>query len=1142
MSEKSASYKSASYKSSAYKSVNDKPNQEQLNTMLEMYLANIIRRNTNESLELESKFGTRGIKPITRIEYDNVIKKLLSLDFKFKTTNNYLLRIQNEYKDIKTGATKMSFIRTEINGIKNIQTYCKEDKIENISKGGILFQQKQPFKPSADSPQLYPINFDDFNFRTTLSLEITMDDYSPIIKNIKEKWSDNKKTFRYLNRCTMVSSSFPFMVDLSIVKDSKRQGKFYVPEFNVKDSGVFDGLEKYEIEIECINSKIGVGTPFNTPAKLNQAMKQVIKYILSGLQGTNYPIAYSEQTTVLQDYMKLLWGKEYKEGARIGPKNFVGPSSYTLEIPNIAPLDPDSDVPNIRSNYTVTDKADGDRKLLYIHSNGHIYLINTNMQVQFTGAKTKNSDIFNTLIDGEHILHNKKREFINLYMAFDLYYIKGVDIRTKGFISSGTEKEKEKEKDHATFRLPMLAAIINKIKPESVMASASAAAAAPSPIRIEQKSFYFGSETENIFNGCAFILKKLKDGLFEYETDGLIFTPANMGVGTNKIGETTKPIKTTWKYSFKWKPAEYNTIDFLVTVKKNTNGAEFIGSIFQSGTNVMNASQLTQYKTLVLRVGFDEKEHGYINPCQDVLDDKLPNSENLDEEDGYKPVQFYPTNPSDSTAGICNIELTDDGTNKIMLSEAGEVIEDNMIVEFRYEFSREKEWRWVPLRVRYDKTSEFRAGLKNYGNAYHVANSNWRTIHKPITREMITTGEGIPTNLGDDDVYYNKVSESCLTQPLRNFHNLFIKKLLISRVSKPGDTLIDLAVGKAGDFPKWINAKLKFVFGIDISRDNIQNRLDGACARYLEYKKTFKVMPAALFVNGNSGVNIRNTTGLFSAKDKQTANAIFGQGAKDEKQLGKGVYKQYGIGKDGFDVCSIQFALHYMFESQETLQHFLRNVSEVTKVGGYFIGTSYDGKTIFNMLKDKKENESTAIIEDGKKIWEITKRYDRTDYDDNSSCVGFGIDVFCESINKSFKEYLVNYNYLTRILENYGFVLLTKEEAMQKHLPNGTGLFNELFTIMNNEIKANPRVANDYKKAPDMNANERTISFFNRFFVYKKMRNVDADKVALDLLHKTVDDEKDEEDLSARAQEAAATVVTKKVKPVKLKGKLKLTL
>lgn len=1134
-------YKSAS---SSYKpkNISDKSSQEQLNTMLEMYLANIIRRNTNESLELESKFGTRGIKPITRIDYDNVIKKLLSLDFKFKNENNYLLRIQNEYRDIKTGATKMSYIRTEINGLQNIQTYCKEDKIINIGRGGISFQQKQPFKSQDAENQLFPINFDDFNFRTTLSLEISMDDYSPIIKNIKEKWSDNKKTFRYLNRCTMVNSLFPFMIDLSIVKDSKRQGKFYVPEFNIKDSGVFDGQEKYEIEIECINSKIGLGTPFNTPEKLNQAMKQVIKYILAGLQGTNYPIAYSEQTTVLQNYMKLLWGKDYKEGSRIVPKNFVGPSSYTLEPKNITPVDPDSSAPNIRTRYTVTDKADGDRKLLYIHDDGKLYLINTNMQVQFTGAKTKNTDIFNTLIDGEHILHNKRKEFINLYMAFDIYYINGVDVRMKGFVPSNKDKDSDKDTDKdkdKQFRLALMTTITNKIKPESVINGAL------SPIRLEQKSFYFGSETENIFNGCAFILQKLRDGLFEYEIDGLIFTPADNGVGANKIGETTKPIKTTWKYSFKWKPAEFNTIDFLITVKKSTNGAEFIGSIFQSGTNVSIANQLTQYKTLVLRVGFDEKEHGYINPCQDVMDGKLPNAENLDDEDSYKPVQFYPTNPSDSTAGLCNIVLTDDGARKIMLSEAGEVIEDNMIVEFRYDFSKEKDWRWVPLRVRYDKTSEFRSGLKNYGNAYHVANSNWQTIHNPITREMITTGEGIVSEFGDDDIYYNRISDTCYTRPLRDFHNLFVKNLLITRVANRGDTLIDLAVGKAGDFPKWINAKLKFVFGMDISRDNIQNRLDGACARFLNYRKSYNVMPDALFVNGNSSVNIRNAMGMFSAKDKQTTNAIFGQGAKDEKQLGKGVYKAYGIGDKGFDVCSIQFAIHYMFESQETLQHFLRNVSEVTKVGGYFIGTSYDGKLIFNMLKDKKENENTAIFDNGKKIWEITKKYDRTDYDDNSSCVGFAIDVFCESINKSFKEYLVNYEYLTRILENYGFVLLTKEETTQKNLPNSTGLFNELFTIMNNDIKANRRLANDYKEAPMMSANERTISFLNRYFIYKKVRNVDADKVSLDLMHKTVDDEKDEDDLSKRAQEASATVVTmakakEKVKPVKLKGKLKL--
>mgnify|MGYP001338833997 CR=1 FL=1 len=52
---------------------------------------------------------------------------------------------------------------------------------------------------------------------------------------------------------------------------------------------------------------------------------------------------------------------------------------------------------------------------------------------------------------------------------------------------------------------------------------------------------------------------------------------------------------------------------------------------------------------------------------------------------------------------------------------------------------------------------------------------------------------------------------------------------------------------------KWISAKLKFVFGLDLSRDNIENRLDGAYARYLNYKKSRKNIPEAVFMHGDSG-------------------------------------------------------------------------------------------------------------------------------------------------------------------------------------------------------------------------------------------------------------------------------------------------
>jgi SAM-dependent methyltransferase len=889
-----------------------------------------------------------------------------------------------------------------------------------------------------------------------------------------------------------------------------------------------------------------------------------VKYVLSGLQETNYPIAYGEQKMVLYEYMELLWNPnaEKKErqkitekdlqNLRIKPKNFVGPSSCTLELPNIMPVSENTDVPNIHSNFTVTEKADGDRKLLYIApDSGKIYLINTNMSVQFTGAVTRNKDLFNTLLDGEHILYNKERKFINLYTAFDIYYLKGENIRMKAFIPSATPVGEpiKKEKEGTTYRLPLLVGTIKRLLPESVLKNKSSETPIPSPLRIEYKTFYSADEKQTIFQGCDLILKKVTDGLFEYNTDGLIFTPTHLGVGANKIGENVKPIKSTWKYSFKWKPVEQNTIDFLISVKKLANGNDYIGSKFESGIDVKQSAQLTQYKTVILRVGFDENKHGYINPCQDVIEDKLPIfTGDIDDEDTYKPMQFYPTQPSDPTAGICNI-LLENGLNddKLMMTEAGEVIEDNMIVEFSYDMTKEEQWRWNPLKVRYDKTEEFLSGAKTYGNAYHVANSNWHTIHNPITKEMITTGLDIPSEIvSDDEVYYNRTSSKNSTQSLRDFHNRYVKKSLLNSVAKRGDTLIDLAVGKGGDFPKWIGANLKFVFGIDISPDNIQNRLDGACARFLSNKKRIKSMPDALFVVGNSSVNIRSGNAIYSDKGKQITKAVFGEGAKDVKALGSGVYKEYGIAKDGFDICSIQFAIHYMFLNNDTLQNFLRNVSEVTKVGGYFIGTSYDGKDIFNMLKKVKVDESititSAIKSEGEsKIWEVTKRYNRNEFDDNISCLGYGIDVYQESINKTFREYLVNYDYLTQLLENYGFVLLKRDELKGQTVNESTGLFSDLFTRMNEDIKRNPRLARDLKEAPNMTAGERQISFLNRYFIYKKVRKVDTENVFLGLTNRTVLEEKTEEDETKRAQEEVlATVKTmQKATPMKIKGKTK---
>ncbi len=1109
-----------------------------IDSIVKVYLENLtdVQKEKSDNLELEVKFGTRGFRRITNINYNNVVKKLLSLGFTLGPTEN-ILRIFNQHIDAKTGATKMHSVRSEIEGIGNISKYCKTNMVDDST----VFEKKTYFNVGSET--IYPVNTDEFNFRTSLQLEKRLSDKSSMVSKMVDDWSDNKKTFRYISRIALTHKDYPVKIDISIVKNSKKSGRTYVPQYKMTDSGVLNSVENFEIEIEMNNEKIlrileGSVAEVDIVKIITQKLKKVIKFVLSGIQETNYPVSYDEQDAVLQDYMQILWNDSYKHGSRVYPKNFVGPSQYTLQMQNVVPTSDDVDLPNIRKNYTVTEKADGDRKLMMIGSTGKVYFINTNMNVQFTGTKTVKDALFNTIIDGEHILHDKTGKFINLYAAFDVYYINKRDVRALGFVPS------EKDDVQTNFRYPLLVNIINSLKLKSVIGNGA------SPLRVKEKSFYADSETQTIFQACNTILEMINKGMYEYETDGLIFTPTDKGVGTDRIGKYIKPLKTTWDYSFKWKPPEFNTIDFLITVKKDTDGRDFIGNIFQDGTDTSAATQLTQYKTVILRVGYDERRHGYVNPCLNLLNADFDTVGDKDANEGYRPVQFFPTNPSDNKAGICNILLeTSPAGDKIMKTLENQVIDDNMIVEFRYIMDGKSGWKWQPLRVRYDKTADLRTGGKNFGNAYHVANSNWYSIHTPITNEMIRTGANIPNNVEDSDVYYNVKAGDSLTRGLRDFHNKFVKKTLIMKTTSPGNTLIDLAVGKGGDMTKWISAKLKFVFGIDISRDNIQNRLDGACARYLNFKKKFTKMPSALFVTGNSAVNIRNTDAIYTDKGKQITNAVFGKGAKDVKDLGKGVYSAYGIGEGGFDVCSIQFAIHYMFESAETLQNFLRNVSETTSKGGFFIGTSYDGRSIFKMLSRKDKGDGVSINDKDKKVWSVTKEYERAEFSDDESSVGYAINVYQESINKAQREYLVNYNYLTRIMENYGFIPISREDAKGMGLPSGIGMFSDLYGLMSEESEKNPSLKREYKSALDMTANERKISFLNKYFIYKKVRDVDASKVMLGLLHKTLDEVDDERKESEKAvevvektEEKVEEETKKQTIKVKKKSKKKLRL
>ena len=1125
---------------------------EMFNIMTQKYLDNIFKKEDGVS-ELEVKFGTRGVKEITKDDFDNVVKKLLSCGFKIIKSQEYCLKIQSEFTDMGTGKTKLSNIRTEIYGLSNIQKYCRNDRLEDIN---YRFVQKTQAKEGFEI--IRPVNFDDFNFRLSYQKEKMINITSSLGQSILSTWVKEKKIFRHINRTTLIHDNYPFHVDMSVVKESHRRDGHLIPEYSFQASKTTDCEPKYEIEIEMDNSLVGIGKKMNNAVVVADTLRTGIKIILAGIQGTNFPVSYDELNITKKDYYYLLHPEEKREKLKsksekggkgsehdlelrdteqitLTPNHFIGPSSYTLQVLNIAPINDDCSIPNIRNNYTVTDKADGMRKMLYICPTGRIYLVNTNMNFEFTGAVSREERIYNTLIDGEHIIHNKNGEFINLFAAFDIYFINGRDVRRSAFviisdsdkrasaavdemlgegqeefeseadIREGARVRSSQKKDmelreeelprgarkgNEESRLLLLKQVVLQMNIHPIITGDSI------PIKISVKRFQIASPDKSIFACANSIISGQKAGTFEYETDGLIFTPCSTGVASNKVGVAGPLHKVTWDMSFKWKPLNQNTIDFLITTKKNKNGTDMVGNIFENGVDNMKSEQLQQYKTIILRVGYDERKHGYINPCAAVIDDKLPHAGEVDTSEGYKPVPFYPTNPYDPEACICNIPLREDQNGVLqMFTSQDEIFDDETIVEFSYDATRPKHWRWVAERVRYDKTSEYKRGIKNYGNAYHVANSNWYSIHNPITLEMITTGQNIPDELADDDVYYNKSSGDNKTRSMRDFHNLFVKKMLITKTAAKGNTLIDYAVGKAGDFPKWIEAKLAFVFGIDLSKDNIENRLDGACARFLNYRKKFYSMPYALFVNGNSGVNIKSGDAVFTEKGKEIVRALFNDGPKDESILGKGVYRQYGKATDGFNISSCQFALHYFFENIEKLNQFLKNVSQCTKVGGYFIGSCYDGASMFHALRSLERGKSIGLNIDGDKIWEVTKEYSQTTYDPDISCVGYAIDVYQDSINKTIKEYLVNFTYFTELMKSYGFELLKRDEAVKLGIPNSSGMFSELFTVMESEIQQDPKQKTRYGSAPFMTPKEKQISFYNRYFVFKKIASVDVEDV-----------------------------------------------
>ena len=1077
--------------------------------------------------ELELRFTSRKGKTylnnntahkIKKSDYHNVIHKITSLGYTTDSPEGmYLLRINNEFKD-KQGKIHSSDIRAELEGMDFIHQYCKlnDFTIEDYKK--LKFTQKK--RANKDST----VDVDDFGFRLSLQIETDYKVRSDLIQNTLRAWRDTKKTFRYLNRVRFSHPDIPVFVDLSIVKSSKKDESVadkdrMIPTYNIQESGVFTDIESYEIELEVDNSRIGQLHPtHNTDAiiaKLMTTLRRLIRHILSAFQFTNYPISFGEMDIVKRGYLHLLHGN--RDTREVTIQDFIGPSSQTLQIEHLYTNDSDAPPPAatnektdapiiVQKDMTVTEKADGERRLLYFHNTKKIYMIDTNMNVIFTGyeVKTKSPRIKEALLDGEFIKHNKFANTLNLYACFDIYFVEGDNVRLLPFIPLSPPDNS---------RLNKLQEFVQSMQIGPVVQDGGFRGC---EFRIQVKHFeIIQEETHPLYQACSKVLQKT----FEYNTDGLIFTPSYLGVGIDNPQIKQSPLrKTTWLHSLKWKPSEYNTIDFLVSVKKDNRGDDLIETF-------VNGDSIQRYKTLHLLCGFDTKKHKSINMFYEMIQQlaKGPANENRTSADdessaqSYNPVPFQPTEPFDAHAYICHIPLIG---GDVMRSEEGEFFEEYMIVEFRYEMSNHRYWRWIPLRVRHDKTMELRNGQRNFGNAYHVANSIWNSIHNPITEKMLQDPAELPASLFDaveKTIYYNANHVSKSSEKMREFHN-FVKSKLINAVAVPGNILIDYACGRGGDVSKWFGRKLKFVLGLDYNQNNLLNAKDGACKRYVDMKKQIYNTTQCVFLQADSSKNIRSSGEAFQVGGenaqlhKEIAFTLFKNFTNDAQHREHlGIYEDavmnyQGVAKNGFHVSSIQFALHYFFENKKSLLELCRNLCECTCDNGYVIGCCYDGEAVYKLLSGLSIGQEYTINHQsgGHTMLAIRKQYESTgrEFTADEDSLGLTIEVYQDSIGKYFPEYLVNFTYFIELMTLFGFTQLNEKECLEKiEVRNSVGSFRDLYLKMEEEeakkVEKNKfsqmteKAEKDKKhKFIKMCEEEQKISFLNKYFVFKKTSNI----------------------------------------------------
>ena len=1012
--------------------------------------------NINEHSEFElifNNYKSDNKLPIT--QFINLLNYV-----KYRSDKELLKLTTDTSLDICYNQSYTNTYRITINGINKINkilniVHQRRNNIifsilitQFINTEGIEFINK-----IKDNKDIFDIDL--YNIRVRLNKELSIDTKTiNTLSNLQFTESD-KISFRFKQRISLFILDDPKLgklrLDLTIVKSS-----------NLPDK-ISDANKEFEVELEYTTGSMK--SPISLLGDIN---KEAIN-IKQVLDTSKELISKDEIDNVLLSYKKLVYNIDSDTHF-----NLYTMQPISTEVQHI--------VDKIPNKYCVSDKLDGEKFQLFVYNN-NIYLISCNLIVKKTQYKVSN--INNTLLEGE--LYHLDNKNTYLFMIYDCLYYNGKDIKQENlyinrinyihkFVSLLNIKEYliksyEDEFDiikQEDFYYKEMQNYYNNLNNLIDISNSN-------DIIFHTKMILFPSGGDNsevysfsnlIWSGFTTgenIIKNdnKKNKILHYNCpyllDGIIYTGIDQKYTRDKR-EHKYPI-------YKYKPPTSNSIDVYITFQKNLETGGYLDIYDNTLGNINNKV----FRITNIYVG-------------DIVNGNIEIPVPFMKEENNHEAFFIVDND--------NVRDID-----------GNLVNNNTVIEIIYtnDISIPHQYRWKILRTRWDKTESVLRDKKKYGNYKDNAIKIWKSIKESITIDEIqklsrpdtyAIQKKLLSNRIDtkiiaseraQDIYYQRITN--LGKIFREFHNWIKSIIIYSYCEQIKDnninklikkTVLDIGCGRGGDIMKWYHQRVSEMIGIDADYDGLFGAIDSANVRYLTNVSKYPDFTKMKFIQADFTLELEGDKQI----KKLTTMSL------DNKKI---IDSTFTLGKK-FDILSFQFSIHYMFDTDISINNVINNINKYLKDDGYIICTTIDPIQLINLLGNKDIYTSWYTDEDGqrKKFFEIIKKFDGV----IKNITGQAVDYHMAWVSQEgmyLTEYIVTSELLISTMKKANCVLVDTELFVNLYNINKDWFLNVI------DHEENPKNKKFYKKVAefygDLKGPDKESKLWNdlfRFYIFKK--------------------------------------------------------